>query len=236
MVDKGNMNHSCPDCNTELVHSAVGLLCPGCGAVHQFEKFKSDGAATVEVHRSPLMASTPVSDSSEDVIVQTKPSQPTTKAKPKATKPAPAVRPKPSKPAKYSLKHHMKRLMVPELPAAHVSDYSHDDYIGATAMATSQADGSPKVTDISKRYDETFEPDTTEKVASTAAAAAMVGKMDEPTVHHAAEATGPHHDDWKDDIDDTPSGFALSRSAIMIIAAILLLIAAYLAVFWLGVA
>jgi hypothetical protein len=121
--------------------------------------------------------------------------------------------------------------MVPELPPPHVSDYSHDNHIADTALAsTTAATAAPhQVTDISRKYDETFVPD--EAATATATTAAVVANKVHSTDHPAAD-NSESHEDWKENIDDSPSSFVVSRSLIMIVAAILLLVAAYLAVFW----
>lgn len=220
------MQQNCPDCNTELVSSAVGMLCPGCGALHQFEKMSSTGSA-VAVH-TPTQPTLTV----HDMVKPTSP-KPVKVSKPKKpthTKPV-TTEAKAAKPTKYSLKRHMKRLMVPELPPPHVSDYSHDNHIADTALAsTTAATAAPhQVTDISRKYDETFVPD--EAATATATTAAVVANKVHSTDHPAAD-NSESHEEWKENIDDSPSSFVVSRSLIMIVAAILLLVAAYLAVFW----
>ena len=221
------MQQNCPDCNTELVSSAVGMLCPGCGALHQFEKMSSTGAA-VAVHTSTQPALT-VHDMVKPTV--SKPAKIPKPKKPTHSKPA-TTKAEPAKPTKYSLKRHMKRLMVPELPAPHVSDYSHDSHIADTDLAPAAAvSAAPnQVTDISRKYDETFVPDETAKTAAVAASAVTVShKQSENAAQPSPDAT---NDEWKEGIDDSPSSFVISRSIIMIVAAILLLVAAYLAVFW----
>ncbi len=121
--------------------------------------------------------------------------------------------------------------MVPELPSPHVSDYSHDGHIADTNLApgATAAAAPHQVTDISRKYDETFVPDETATAA--AAATAVVATKEHSTDHPKASNTEPH-EEWKENIDDSPSSFVVSRSLIMIVAAILLLVAAYLTVFW----
>jgi hypothetical protein len=209
------MQQNCPDCNTELVSSAVGLLCPGCGGLHHFDKMSSSNGSAVAIHTAnqPLPAA-------HDTVKVEKPVKKLL-ATPKPKKPAQSH----TKPAKYSLKHHMKRLMVPELPAPHVSDYSHDGNIADTQLAAPVA--AQQVTDISrKKYDETFVRDTGVAIAASAAASKKSSS------HEEKAKVAQVHEEWKHEIDDTPGSFVASRSIIMIIAAILLLVAAYLAVFW----
>ena len=217
------MQQNCPDCNTELVSSAVGLLCPGCGELHQFEKMSSTGTA-VAVH-TPSQPTLTVHDMVKPTA--TKPAKVSKTKEPTHTRPN-VAKPESAKPTKYSLKRHMKRLMVPELPPPHVSDYSHDSHIADTELASADtAVVAPhQVTDISRKYNDTFVPDETATAAATVAIAAQKNTEDPTTENSTA------HEEWKENIDDSPNSFVVSRSLIMIVAAILLLVAAYIAVFW----
>lgn len=80
---------NCPQCDSELVTSTVGLLCPDCGALHRFYKTGQSNQTTPEPKETPTEKAHSTTASSSNIVKNSL-----------------------SKRAKA----HIKRLVVPELP------------------------------------------------------------------------------------------------------------------------
>ncbi len=139
-----NSSRYCSNCDTAVVRSAVGYMCPGCGRLHDFAKAQ---ALPGQPQADPFIGGSAHSQAEEhftDIVPQKAVralEQPPTASTPSADL---------SEQKSSAIKQTMKRLLIPELPAPHYSSAltgreataalmpsAHDDRI-ATPIAPDQ--------------------------------------------------------------------------------------------------
>lgn len=97
---------NCPQCDSELVASAVGLLCPGCGVLHRFYKTGQSNQVSHEPSEMPKDEVHSAVQSSNDMVKH---------------------------PISKRAKAHIKRLVVPELPNPQDASHLLESHLSTTA-------------------------------------------------------------------------------------------------------